>query len=59
FNEKVEVIDLRKTELQKLEHELDQLIQQLSITKPLSAHEIISIDDDFEQEEKLWMWIRG
>ena len=32
-------------------YELDQLIQQLPITEPLSVHEFISIDDNIEQEE--------
>ncbi|CAG8674860.1 7318_t:CDS:2, partial [Ambispora gerdemannii] len=53
FNEEeVEVIDLRENESQKLEHELDQLIQQLPITDILSAHEFISIDDNIEQENE-------
>ncbi|CAG8658377.1 3727_t:CDS:2, partial [Ambispora gerdemannii] len=42
---------LYKSESQQLEHELDQLIQWLPITEPLSAHEFICIDDNIDHEE--------
>ncbi|CAG8550401.1 4797_t:CDS:10 [Ambispora gerdemannii] len=38
-------------EEEELEHELDQLIQWLPITEPLSAHEFICIDDNIDHEE--------